>query len=80
MSWVAAILTIALASLVGYGLYYNSQHPCLKSHKTTVHYDAQTWYQNPKNGGLSPVITGTHYIPITFPAYDAEEEICDQRK
>jgi hypothetical protein len=76
---IGVVILIFMLAMTFVG-YHAHDHPCLKIHRVTAHHDAMTWYQDPRTGGLSLVYTGTNYIPITFSAYDAQEEVCDQRK
>src|SRR4051812_23304639 len=49
---------------------YQAEHPCIKSHRAMVHHDAYTTF----------ILAGKIMVPQYHDAYDAEEDVCDQRK
>lgn len=67
---VMVLVVLGMIAAVGFGAYMAYEHPCIKSHEEMVHHEA--WLQ------LLP--TGKSFIPITHPAYNAMETVCDERK
>lgn len=70
--WGVAIYSLATVICLVATVYHirrEIKHPCIRSHKELVHHPAVTNF----------FLIGGVMMPITTPAHDSWEDVCDER-